>query len=141
MIRLVAILAALLHLAYSAMLVVVGAGGVALARWELATIFAFDTASLGAVGSATMLNQYRFLKSIELGAGIFCLLFRRGILAGRPEAFAFLALVAGGLIARTLAWIVDGRPAALFLVFLAGEILTFIFVALNLRLAKVGVQR
>jgi hypothetical protein len=126
--------ASVLYFAYSAMLVGVGAAGVVLARWELATIFAFDVTALGPVGSATMLNQYRFLKSVELGAGIYSLMLRRRILAGEREAAAFLALVAGGCFARIVAWIVDGQPTALFIGFLAAEILTFVVVGLHVAL-------
>lgn len=131
-----AILAAILHLAYSAMLVGVGAAGIVLARWELATVFVLDVTTLGPNGSATMLNQYRFLKSVELGAGVYSLMFRRRILAGRRETSAFLALVAGGCIARIVAWIVDGQPSALFIGFLAAEIVTFLAVALHVLLVR-----
>jgi hypothetical protein len=125
--------ASILHFAYSAMLVGVGAAGIVLARWELATVFAFDVATLGA-GAATMLNQYRFLKSVELGAGLYSFLLRRRILAGEREAIAFLALVALGCIARIVAWSADGQPSALFIGFLSAEMLTFVVVALHVAL-------
>ena len=84
---------------------------------------------------ATMLNQYRFLKAVELGAGLFCLAFRRDILAGGRPAGVFLAIVALGVAARTTAWIADGRPATLFVIFLVLEIVVLVVVLLHLRQA------
>ena len=125
---LLASLAGIMHLAYSSMLISIGASGVILARWELAAIFAVDTNTMTRSDAATMLNQYRFLKSVELGAGIYSLILRQRILSGGKEAYAFLALVAAGVIAR----------ASVFVGFLVAEIATFVCVAIPLLFSPMG---
>jgi Domain of unknown function (DUF4345) len=131
--RPVAMIATIFQLGYSAMLVAIGTAGIFTARWELATVFGIDPSMWPAAAVPTMLNQYRFLKSVELGAGLFCLAYRSKILAGTRASAVFLAIVGLGVAARTWSWIVDGRPAALFIVFLALEACVFAAVALHLR--------
>ena len=124
--------ATILVAAYGLMLVCVGLAGVVSARWELAAIFSFDVDSLGE-GTATFLNQYRFLKAVELGAGVFCLMQLRPILDGGVPARVFLVLVGGGIVARSLAWAADGRPSWPFLAFLGLEALVLAVFVLHLR--------
>lgn len=124
--------ASVLQFCYSAMLVVVGAVGIFTPRWEFASIYGIDSSMWSLATQATMFNQYRFLKSVELGAGLFCLAYRQAILSGERAAALFLALVLLGVSARSIAWIVDGRPAPLFIAFLVLEALVFIAVALHL---------
>lgn len=126
--------ASLLQLGYSAMLVAIGAAGIFNARWELATVFGIDRSAWPLATQATMLNQHRFLKSVELGAGLFCFAYRSSIMAGGRASAVFLAIVGLGVCARTLSWIVDGRPATAFVIFLVLEACVFIAVALHLRL-------
>jgi hypothetical protein len=128
-------IASLLQLGYSAMLVVIGAAGIVSARWELARVFGIDPSAWSLHTQATMLNQYRFLKSVELGAGVFCLAYRSSIMAGGRAAAVFLTLVGLGVSARTFAWIVDGRPAIAFVIFLVLEACVFVAVALHLRVS------
>jgi hypothetical protein len=124
--------ATLLVVAYGLMLLCVGTAGVVAARWELGTVFGLDPGGLGE-GDATFLNQYRFLKAVELGAGAFCLMMLRPILDGGAAARAFFVLVAGGVAARSLAWIADGRPSWPFLAFLALEALVLLVFLLHWR--------
>jgi hypothetical protein len=131
----VAMIASILQLGYSAMLVAIGAAGIFTARWELATIFGIDPSAWPAAAAPTMLNQYRFLKSVELGAGLFCLAYRSKILAGTRASAVFLAIVGLGVAARTWSWIVDGRPGALFIAFLTLEACVFVAAALHLRMS------
>ena len=129
----------LLILGYGAMLCVVGLAGIVAAPWELRTIFGLDPAALPDEVRATLLNQYRFLKAVEFGAGVFCLGLRRRILAGGPETRMFVALVAAGVIARSYAWIADGRPATAFIVFLLLE--AVVLLAVLAMLARAGRSR
>jgi len=126
--------ASILQLAYSTMLVATGTAGIVTARWELSTVFGIDLSAWPHDIQATMLGQYRFLKSVELGAGIFCIAYRKSIMGGDRAAAVFLAILFIGVSARTLAWIVDGRPAAAFIAFLVLEAIVFVAVALHLRL-------
>ncbi len=126
-------LASLVVIAYAAMLCAVGALGIAAARWELAHVFHFPVDVWPHDVRATFLNQYRFMKAIELGAGVACLVSRRAILAGGHAGWLFLLLVAGGAIARGVAWIADGTPALAFQIFLALEVLVFAATLAHLR--------
>ena len=125
--------ASVLQFAYSATLVVLGMLGIFTPRWEFATFYGVDPATLPLEAQATLLNQYRFLKAIELSAGIFCFAFRPSIMDGGRGAGVFLAIVGFGVGARAFAWIVDGRPSAFFVTFVLLEALVFIVVALHLR--------
>ena len=113
--------ASLLVIAYGLMLLVVGAVGMFTAALELHRLFGVDLPRIA--DGRSFASQYGFLKGVELGAGSFCLLLRREILAGGPAATAFVILVAGGILARGFAWAVHGRPSAAFIVFLLLEIL------------------
>jgi len=109
---------------YTLMLVVIGASGMLVAGWELTTVFAVDLATMGEPQRATLLNQYRFLKALELAFGLFCLTYRRDIF-GEPRARClFLAGVSAGVVARGGSWMVDGTPHAIFLIFMALELAT-----------------
>jgi hypothetical protein len=94
------------------MLVVVGAAGIVSARWEFAAVYGIDPSTWSSDTQATMLNQYRFLKSVELGAGVFCLAYRRAIMDGGRAAAVFLTIVGLGVAARSFAWLSTGvrRP-------------------------------
>lgn len=110
-----------LVVAYCLMLVVVGVAGIVSARRELAHLYGLRFSAIAGLDEVTFLNQYRFLKAVELGAGCVCLLQLGAIMSGGKAGFGFLVLVAGGAGARLLAWLADGRPAPLFITFLVLE--------------------
>lgn len=111
---------------YGATLFLVGLFGSVAAPWELAVLF-------GMTGDATFFNQYRFLKAMEMVAGWFCLARAREVLRPGGIATAFIVLVAAGVIARAMAWILDGTPRWPFQVFLLLEILVLAVVLIKLR--------
>ena len=118
---------------YGAMLCVVGITGIVSVHWELTKVFMLDPTSWPDEVRATFINQYRFLKAVEFGAGLFCLTYWRSILIGEKASMVFIILVAAGIIARTIAWIVEGQPSMPFIIFLALEILVLAVVALYLK--------
>lgn len=118
---------------YGAMLCAVGFAGIWISGWELDTVHHLATESWPPAVRASFLNQYRFLKGVELGGGLFCLGLQARILDGGREGALFLALVAAGVVARVFAWIADGRPSTAFIVFLALEFLVLVVVGLFLR--------
>jgi hypothetical protein len=130
--------ASLLQFLYGWMLIVVGVAGILAPRWELRSVFGLDSAVWPVRVQSTFLNQYRFLKSMELGAGLFCIAFRPAILTGGMPGRVFLAIVAAGVVARTTAWAADGTPDLAFLIFLALELLVFVVVALHLARGHAG---
>ncbi|MDE1148856.1 MAG: hypothetical protein PW843_20000 [Azospirillaceae bacterium] len=126
------LLASLFQLGYSLMFLFVGLAGIFAARWELVTVFGLPDPGTLPEHGGTFLAQYRFLKSIELCSGIFCLSCRGPILAGKPPALLFLAIVGAGVVARAIAWFADGPPNLTFATFLVLEAMTFVLVALSL---------
>jgi Domain of unknown function (DUF4345) len=112
----------LLHLGYGLYLVGVGVAGIALPRWELSQVFGLDVENWALPIQATFLNQYRFLKAVELGAGLFCLVLWRPIQQGERVGLVFVALLAAGILARLVAWVSDGQPHPAFIGFMALEI-------------------
>jgi Domain of unknown function (DUF4345) len=116
---------------YTLMLLGIGGSGILIAPWELPHIFAVDVTALGAQPAATLLNQYRFLKSTELAFGLFCWWYGREVWAGGKARLLFLAGVGGGCAARALSIAVDGVPAWPFLVFLALELACAVLTAVQ----------
>ncbi len=70
---------------------------------------------------ASALNQYRFMKSVEFGFGLFALLFRREIYTQPKFNRFFLGIVFLGASMRVLSILVDGRPHGAYLFFAAIE--------------------
>lgn len=103
-------LAILMFYGWSGALLVLGAVGIFTGRWELETIFALDVAQLSDERTATLLNQYRFLKAIEFGFGLFCFAFRKEIFTVRRFNRLFLAIVFLSSSARALSMILEGLP-------------------------------
>ncbi|MDQ6681146.1 MAG: DUF4345 domain-containing protein [Pseudomonadota bacterium] len=118
---------------YALMLVGIGASGVLIAPWELDRVFAVPLATLTALDQATLLNQYRFLKALELTFGIYCISFRREIFRPGLEHRVFLIGPFAGVIARLGSWLVDGSPRTVFLLFLVLELITGVLVWLQVR--------
>ena len=106
-------LALVMFYGYAAMLVGVGATGVFTAEWELRAVFLIPIDTYEPMTRATVLNQYRFLKAVELSCGVWL----------------FLLIVFGGVAARGLSFAVDGRPAWPFFAFTGAELLTGLLVA------------
>jgi hypothetical protein len=116
---------------YVLMLLVVGASGVFIAEWELTRIFAVRLDDMDKLARSTILNQYRFLKSVEFAFGLFSVLCRGEIFRVRKYNRIFLIGLFGGVAARTLAIALDGVPHWAFLVFLALELATGVLVLIQ----------
>jgi hypothetical protein len=116
---------------YTLMLPGVGGSGVLIARWELPNIFAVDLSAMAAQPAATLLNQYRFLKSMELAFGLFCWLYRGPIWAGGQARVLVLAGVFAGVAARTVSLAMDGVPQWAFPVFAALELVCGLLMAIQ----------
>ena len=127
------LLTRILFWGYALMLVGVGASGIFIADWELSRIFQVPLSDMGALQRATILNQYRFLKSIEFAFGLFSLLYREEIFRVAKFKRVFLIGVFAGVGARSLAIVLDGVPHWAFLVFVALELATGVLVWIQSR--------
>jgi hypothetical protein len=118
------ILNAILFYGYAIMLLLIGSSGIFIAEWELKTFFHLRLEAMDGESHATLLNQYRFLKSMELGFGAFALLFRKEIFAEPKFNRFFLAILFAGVGARLLSMIIDGQPQMAYFAFTALELIT-----------------
>ena len=118
---------------YVLMLLAVGASGVFIAEWELTRIFGVRLDDMDKLARATILNQYRFLKSVEFAFGLFSVLCRWEIFCVPRFNRIFLIGLFGGVAARMLAIVDDGLPHWAFLVFLALELATGVLVLIQSR--------
>ncbi|WP_172170441.1 DUF4345 family protein [Paraburkholderia elongata] len=113
---------------YALMLVGIGVSGTLIAPWELRTVFDLPIDTLAAPAAATLLNQCRFLKAIELSFGLFCVTYRGDIFHIGVAHRLFLIGVFSGVAARFTSWIVDGRPHTAFVAFTVLEATTGLLV-------------
>ena len=109
---------------YVFMFIGVGASGIFIASWELPHIFHLPLSMLTPEVRATMLTQYRFLKSAELSYGLFAFFFREAIFAGETVRKLFVTAVFLGVFARVLSVFVDGLPGWIWLAFAGLEAIT-----------------
>lgn len=98
--------------------------------FDFKQLFHLDPASLDEYSRINALSQYRFLRALELGFGLFSIVFTRKIFSDKTFNTLFLAIMGSGVLARIVSWGIDGRPSPLFLFFLIYEFLglTIIFV-------------
>ncbi|MEO8620528.1 MAG: DUF4345 family protein [bacterium] len=109
---------------YVAMLLGIGASGIFIAPWELGSFFKVPLDGLEKRAHATFLSQYRFLKGMELGYGIFAVVFRQQVFTQPLYHQFFLVVLFAGAGARVLSMIIDGRPSNFFIVVTAYELAT-----------------
>lgn len=132
----IAILARLFLFVFCLAFFIIGTSGLLTAPWELKEIFGLDPNWLASEDAASFLNQYRFLKVIEGGFGLFGLLKLKSILDGGVSNIIFLTGCGLAVIARSFSWMVDGRPDAMFIAFLVIEALTFLLVLIHSKRAR-----
>jgi len=123
-----AVLRKLFFYGYVFMFIGVGASGIFIASWELPHIFHMPLNALTPEVRATMLTQYRFLKSAELSYGLFAFFYRDAIFAGAAVRKLFVAAVFLGVFARVLSVLVDGMPGWIWLAFAGMEAITGVLV-------------
>jgi len=116
-------LAGLFFCAYAATLLIAGAWGACFARSDAQFLLHLDVRTLDHRTAASLLSQYRFLRAIECGFGLFSIVFRREIFVRDTFNRIFLATMAAGVIARLISLVVDGKPGAVFYLFAGYEII------------------
>ncbi len=84
-------------------------------------LFQLDTRDLPDYTRTNMLSQYRFLRAIELGFGLFSFLFAKAIFTERAFNRLFLSIMALGILARLVSLFYEGNPSWLTWFFLVFE--------------------
>jgi hypothetical protein len=99
-------------------------------------LFNFQIKDLYDFERINILSQYRFLRGLELGFGIFALTFIKEIFSEKKFNMVFLITMGLGIMARVASWLVDGNPSLLTKFFLfyeaIGWVLIFVYSKSNL---------
>ena len=103
-------------------------------------LFNFQIKDLYDFERINILSQYRFLRGLELGFGIFALTFIKEIFSEKKFNRVFLITMGLGIMARIASWLVDGNPGFLTKFFLFYEAIgwVLIFVYSKSSLSKNG---
>lgn len=114
-------------------LIVFGGLGVFSAREDHRILFHLETAQLKPQTAASVLSQYRFLRAVECGFGIFAFVFRHEIFRQRLFNRLFLGPMFFGVAARLISILLDGPPFLIFYGFLLFELVGGIIIVLYTR--------
>ncbi|HAQ20762.1 MAG TPA: hypothetical protein DCR40_16250 [Prolixibacteraceae bacterium] len=85
-------------------------------------LFNLDTVTLTDYQRINLLSQYRFLRAIELGFGIFAILYVKNIFSEKKFNRLFIFIMSAGVLSRIVSIILDGTPSFMMLFFLAFEL-------------------
>lgn len=96
--------------------------------WDFRKLFSLDMATLPPNISINILSQYRFLRALELGFGIFSVLYVKEIFSVRRFWALFSLIMGFGILARIASWLVDGNPNMLTKFFLFYEAMGWVVI-------------
>jgi len=96
--------------------------------WDFNFLFLLDTKSLNDFQRINLLSQYRFLRGLELGFGIFSFYFFKKIFSEIAFHKLFLTIMGLGILARIASWFFDGNPGLLTKFFLFYEAVGWCFI-------------
>jgi len=112
-------------------------GAFGLARMDYSLLMQADLAVLTDRAEVNVLSQYRFLRALELGFGLFALSFVKEIFSERKFNHLFLGIMGMGILARVVSLFYEGTPNSMMLFFmlyeLAGLILIFVYTRQTIR--------
>lgn len=94
-------------------------------------LFSFDPHTLNDHVRINLLSQYRFLRALELGFGLFSILFVSKIFNEKTFNILFLIIMGSGIMARIMSWIVDGTPNTFSQLFMFYELAGWIFIFIS----------
>lgn len=118
---------------YVATLIAAGAWGIVGARIDMWLLLRLHTGDLSNRAAANLLSQYRFLRAIELGFGVFAFTHWRQIYSLRSYNRLFLSVMTAGVAARVLSLAVDGTPSFWMFLFLGWELVGVVLIFLVTR--------
>lgn len=102
-------------------------------HFDFRLLFQMDTMDLEDNFRINLLSQYRFLRALELGFGLFSLRFVSQIFQEKKFNELFLMIMFSGILARVVSVIADGVPGIIHLFFLTYEFIGLIIIFLYTR--------
>ena len=96
-------------------------------------LFGLDLKTIADAPRINLVSQYRFLRALEFGFGLFCFSFSERIFSATKYNRLFLTAMFSGVLARVLSLIFEGSPSKLFYFFLIYEFVGFILIFLYTR--------
>jgi hypothetical protein len=118
---------------YAGSLLVFGGLGTFTAHIDHRLLFHINPSGLPQLAAASILSQYRFLRAIECGFGLFALCFRREIFTQTLLNRVFLGTMFFGVTARFISLVWDGPPYPIFYFFFGSELIGGIVILLYTR--------
>lgn len=91
-------------------------------RMDFGILFHLPVDSLDHYARVNLVDQYRFLRAIEFGFGLFCLFLVREIFSVPRYNLLFLATMTAGTCARIVSLVRDGTPSDAMCFFLGFEL-------------------
>ncbi|CAM3956110.1 protein of unknown function [Pedobacter westerhofensis] len=122
---------------YVGLVVVAGAwGAFGNANLDFRMLFRLDADMLGDYSRINLLSQYRFLRAIELGFGIFSIVFKKDIFSDPRFNRLFLFIMGAGVASRMVSVWAEGNPSPLMWFFMiyefAGLLLISLYTKINI---------
>lgn len=102
-------------------------------EFDFRLLFKLETETLPDFQRINLLSQYRFLRAIELGFGLFAILFVKSIFSKKPLNRLFIFIMSTGVMARIISIVADGVPSGLMLLFLAWELAGVVIISIYSR--------
>lgn len=117
--------------AYVGLVVIAGFWGAFInPRFDFLWLFHLNTEGLADYARINMISQYRFLRGIELGYGLFALLFFKPIFHEIKFNWLFLLMMGLGTAGRIVSVVADGPPSSLMYFFLFFELVGIVVISL-----------
>ncbi|WPP49055.1 DUF4345 family protein [Catalinimonas niigatensis] len=100
---------------------------------DLLLLMHLDISTLSEDARINLLSQYRFLRALELGFGVFAFTFVKEIFTQKKFNSLFLIIMASGILARVASLFYEGSPNWMMYFFLIYEITGWLFIYLYTR--------
>lgn len=103
------------------------------AHLDFSLLMGLETDNLPEQVRNNLLSQYRFLRALEFGFGLFAFFFTKEIFIQKKFNTLFLIIMASGILARITSLLYEGSPNGMMYFFLIYEITGWLFIYLYTR--------
>jgi uncharacterized protein DUF4345 len=119
---------------YIGLVIFAGFGGAFISTaLDFKFLFNVDIHTLPDAYRVNLLSQYRFLRGIEFGYGVFAIVFRKEIFTIKKYNSVYLVIMGSGILGRVFSILFDGSPNGKLYFFLIYELVAFIFIIIYTR--------